>query len=157
MHSGHIEIAVAELFNFRLNIIVPNVYWGLGLKHECDMIVVSPAGFATEIEIKISRSDFKADFKKNNEKYGSGDLKGWGHYSSKIKKFYYAVPHDLNIEDLLPPRTGLIKVYNFHRAKIIYPAKVNHEARRLNKDEIDKLLHLGCMRIWSLKQSLYNK
>lgn len=74
IHSGHIEVAVAKLINPRINLIVPNVYWGWDLKHEADMIIVNSNNKVTEVEIKTNISDLKADFKKHN-----------GHKSNKMR------------------------------------------------------------------------
>ena len=57
------EIALARFINPRVNLVVPNVSWGF-FNHECDLISISKSGFATEYEIKVSKSDLKADKKK---------------------------------------------------------------------------------------------
>jgi len=64
MTSKEIEILVADYFNYRANLIVPNVSWGLGV-HECDILVLTKAGYAWEVEIKTSVADVKADLKKS--------------------------------------------------------------------------------------------
>ena len=66
-----IEIALSkhDSFNFIRNIIAFNVNGlsaSLNIFHECDMLVLSKAGYLTEIEIKRSWSDFLADFKKTH-------------------------------------------------------------------------------------------
>ena len=63
-----IELAIVNsgIFNKRGDIFVPNVSWGL-LNHEADMVVMTKSGYLTEIEIKRSWEDFKADFKKPHE------------------------------------------------------------------------------------------
>lgn len=65
LNARDIEIAIAKMFNYRMNVIVPNVSWGLGLRCECDLLIVSQRRYATEIEIKVSKSDIKADKKKH--------------------------------------------------------------------------------------------
>ena len=59
------EIALARFINPRVNLVVPNVSWGF-FNHECDLISISKSGFATEYEIKVSKSDLKADKKKKH-------------------------------------------------------------------------------------------
>ena len=144
LHAGNIELALARFFNPRINIIVPNVSWGLGFNYECDLLVVTKAGYATEIEIKVTRSDIKADFSKRHT-----------HGSKKIRRFFYAVPDYLSNCDLLPTDCGLISIDENLRCRTLRPPKLNKMARALTDKEINKLLHLGCMRIWSLKESLY--
>jgi hypothetical protein len=47
----------------RFELIAPNVYsdWSMG---EMDLLCIRPSGYVDEIEIKLTSSDFKADFKK---------------------------------------------------------------------------------------------
>jgi len=74
------EIALANYFGVRQNLIVPNVSWGMD-SHECDLFVLSPAGYGWEVEIKVSKADlFKDKYKRH------------GHHSSKIKFLYFAIP-----------------------------------------------------------------
>lgn len=81
-----IELALAEEFSWKRNVIVFNVN-GLSGKlpifHECDMLVMTKAGYLTEIEIKRSFTDFCNEFKKrhHHESYGPD-----------IKEFWYCVP-----------------------------------------------------------------
>ena len=147
MDSTQIEIALARHFNYRTNIIVPNVWWGLGLAYECDLVIVSKRGWATEIEIKTSKQDIKADFKKAS----------YAHKSNLMKRFYYAVPEKLSKYELLPVDCGLISVNNDLECKLLRPPRINKNARKLRQDEIEKVLHLGCMRIWSLKDVINRK
>lgn len=51
-NEAHLQIACARYFNPRKNVIVPNVSWGMAL-HECDILVMTPAGVAYEVECKI--------------------------------------------------------------------------------------------------------
>jgi hypothetical protein len=74
-----IESAVAGYFNPRRCTIVPNVWWGLGLNHECDLFVMNQTGHAYEVEIKTSRADIKADQKKRHS-----------HNSKFIRRLYFA-------------------------------------------------------------------
>ena len=82
-----IEIALAKMsvFNYIKNIIAFNVN-GIGhsllIGHECDMLILSKSGYLTEIEIKRSWEDFKADFKKKHQHESNGI----------IKTFMYCIP-----------------------------------------------------------------
>lgn len=147
------EIALAGFFGYRQNQIVPNVSYGLWI-HECDLLIVSQAGYCTEVEIKISISDLKADFKKEHQ-----------HKSNKIKYFYYAIPEDLKDKalPLIPEHAGLIivkahtlNVYETSYCQIIKLPIVNKQARALTVEERIKLGSLASMRIWTLKENLYN-
>lgn len=141
-----IEIRVARLFNYRSNLIVPNVSWGLHLRHECDLLIVTPARYATEVEIKVTASDIRADKKKKHR-----------HQSNKIRRLYFAVPDYLESCPDLPPEVGLISVDSegkHWRTKIVRRPRFNKLARPLSEEEYNRLAHLGCMRIWSLKEHI---
>jgi len=149
--TASIEYAVAQMMDWRRNIIVPNVSWGLNI-HECDLLVVRKSGFAIEVEIKTSAADIRADKKKRH-----------GHRSVKIKELYFAVPYDLADNKDIPERAGIIAVSRGEsgisrlRAVIKREPKINADAHKLTEQEIAKVMHLGCMRIWRLKElCVYN-
>ncbi len=148
LHTGDIELAVARHLNPRINLIVPNISWGLWFGHELDLIVVTQNRYAWEIEIKISVADLKADLKKKH-----------CHESSKIKRFYFAVPTSLKEKALvlIPKNAGLFIVDETDNrwVHLVKAPAVNHNARKLNDEEIQKLYELAAMRIWSLKETIY--
>lgn len=140
-------MAVARYFNTRQNLIVPNISWGMFL-HECDMLVVTKAGYAYEIEIKVSKSDLKADmFKKH------------GHNSRKIKRLYFAIPEELiNAIEYIPERAGIIVVkpangYYYGRCYKIREAAVVGDYKFTAEDRL-KVAMLGTMRMWNLKENI---
>lgn len=145
MHSGEIEVALANYLNPRMNLIVPNISWGLDL-YEIDLLVLTQSQYAWEIEIKTSLSDLKAD---NNKKHG--------HYSNKIKRLYFAVPEELQEEALkhIPERAGLFIVSESMHVRLIKAPKLNMRARKFNAEEINHLYKLAAMRLWSLKERIY--
>lgn len=139
------ELAVAVLIGYRANTIVPNVSWGLYLKHECDMLVLDKQNRFTEIEIKISKSDLKADFSKKH-----------GHKSKIISRLVYAIPENLleTALELLPNDSGIIivKYYNgYYKAFWHRHARHKKNTEEIPTSTINKFYQLGCMRIWSLK------
>jgi hypothetical protein len=153
LHSGHMEVAVAELIGWREHSIVPNVFWGLNLRHEADLLVLDKAGRFTEIEIKVTLSDLKADFKKRH-----------GHYSKIIGRLIYAVPDKLveYAKEHIPKESGLISVrWNQYIGKFVatwvYTCKHQKGTEKPDAKKIQKFLELGCMRIWSLKQVLNSR
>jgi len=147
MNALDIETAIARFINPRINIIVPNIHWGFGLNYECDLLIIRPSYWAHEIEIKISIADIKKEKLKRSTAHGS----------NKIQKFSYAVPEAINHYKYLPLDCGLIVVRNNGHCKTIRPPKINKSARKLREDEVRKILHLGCMRIWSLKEKIINQ
>ena len=151
-----IECEIAKYFGIRTNIIVPNISWGLAGMHECDMFIIKKTGFAVEVEIKISKSDLLADFKK-----------GHNHIDRKnrIVEFYYAMPYDLyeKVKDLIPEGAGIITCewnYNAYLKKHNMFTHTQRKAirikgaRALTQEEQFKVAKLGTMRIWSLKQKI---
>lgn len=156
MHSGHIEVAVSRLLNYRKHAIVPNVSWGLGLRHECDMLVLDDQNRFTEVEIKISAADLKADFKKEH-----------GHKSKIISRLIYAMPLELceKYSELIPKGCGIIAVKQIKEGDVVrgYIAswyrmcKHDKSKEKPTASIIRKFLELGCMRIWTLKRHNNNR
>lgn len=71
------------------NLVLPNITMGsLGARYEADLIYINKRRYVSEVEIKISMSDFKADFKK--KVYHNSDI---------VRQFYYLFPNDLYIEN----------------------------------------------------------
>lgn len=137
-----------KLIGFRKNVIVPNVSWGLGLSHECDMLYLDSKDRFTEVEIKISLSDLKADFKK------------WhSHKSNIISRLQYAVPERLAEQaiNLIPKTAGLITVrwsehVGCYIAEYQRVGTHNKGCQKPKPETIKNFMRLGCMRIWSLKE-----
>jgi hypothetical protein len=147
------ECALANYFNYRTNLIVPNVCWGLDI-HECDLFILSQAGYATEVEIKISIGDLRADAKKRH-----------GHRSNRIKRLYFAMPLALGnkyhamIHELVPERAGILLVRekddDWRQPKIIKGREaVKQRTSRFTDTERYKIARLGAIRIWPLKRKL---
>lgn len=149
-----IELAVAQYFNFRQNVIVPNVSWGFGL-HECDLFLIKKSGVAVEIEIKISKSDLLKDFEKRHKHIDR---------YNRITEFYYAMPEELyeKCKDLIPENAGIITCWRWtdYKKRDRVSARREREpkrikgARKLTIEEKFKIARLGTMRIWSLKDKL---
>lgn len=73
----------SDLFNQRSDIIVPNLSWSV-LPYEADLIGISKSGQITEVEIKRSIADLRADYKKDHR-----------HDADCVTYFYYCVPEKL--------------------------------------------------------------
>ena len=151
MTAVEIEIALALHFNSRVNAIVPNVSWGMGLNYEADVVVLRPSGYAIEIEIKVTASDIKRDLRKN----------AFAHCSPLFRQLWFAVPENLKDNTDIPDRAGVLSVgsksrgkYGKFRVETVRAPKTNAKARKWTDKERLKLLSLGCMRIWTLKDNL---
>ena len=150
MNTKEVELAVASFFGVRRNLIIPNVSWGWGLYYEADLVVVTKAGYAKEIEIKVSRSDLIKDKDKKHS-----------HDCEKFKELYFAIPQKL-LRDIehIPERAGIIvceKVMHndkpHFKAKLERPAKKNF-ANKLSLYDRYELARLGSLRVWDLKRKL---
>lgn len=71
------------LFDQRSSVVVPNISWGM-LPYEADLIGISKSGQVTEVEIKRSLSDLRADYRK-----------GHRHDAPCVTYFFYCVPESL--------------------------------------------------------------
>lgn len=73
------------LFNIRQDIMIPNLSWGL-LNHEADFVCINKSHYLTEVEIKRSLQDLRADFKKDVF-----------HRDDRVYRFFFCLP--LTIKD----------------------------------------------------------
>lgn len=160
-------------FYIRKNIVVPNCSWGF-LNHEADLLIMSKAGYLTEVEIKRSWSDFKADFQKShthNDKhiahlyYAVPESIGekvfhWlyeGEYKSEEWLFKYTQSKVKEYSDNNPNKCGLILYKDPYQGHPYGGICINVPAARIgnyacnDRDRIS-LLRLGNMRIWNLKK-----
>lgn len=156
MKTIEVEIAVANYFGYRQNLIVPNISWGMNL-HECDMLICTKSNILKEVEIKVSKHDLIKDKEKKHK-----------HSNGKIKELYFAIPDKLKTEIVhIPLRAGILiaqridyEDYFTKKKKVRYachlfrkPILTNVDYR-ITAEERYNLARLGTMRIWSLKQKL---
>lgn len=124
----------------RVEYVVSGMFGGMRMSeidiqcHRADMIFISDVGYITEVEIKISRSDWRADFKKSKWKNPE-------RYMAYIKKFYYAAPEHIakNPPPGIPECAGIISIgqrdngYYFRdiikKARIRKSDKIRHDMR----------------------------
>lgn len=161
MRTSDIEIAVASHFNWRQNIIVPNVSWGLfGDGREIDLAIVRPSGWLVEVEIKITASDIKADLRKRHWRLNMQQKDKPTHWHKYIKQSWFAVPHDVGNQELIPEYCGILQVQSSHihpgefEVRTICAPRVNPDAVKLTPEQISTVLRLGTMRIWTLRDAL---
>lgn len=143
------EIALSGFLNYRTNLIVPNIHRSF-FQHELDLCVLSPAGYCTEIEIKVDKYDLIKDKEKPH-----------GHRDPKIKFLYFAIPDYLMSEiEHIPERAGIIKVFRstwsstgLWAEKVRQPQKNTANYKFSEKERLE-LMRLQCMRVWGLKEKL---
>lgn len=166
MQTIDLELALMNHFNYTQNICVPNVTTISGLVgFEVDMLVLTQANFAYAVEIKVSKSDLKADLSKKHIRSIDNQ---WSNMAFEkcfqgIKHFYYCVPQELQgcAQDQIPGFCGLLvasKQYEdllpeielVRKPKQIFGEKWSESAKQ-------DLMRLGCLRTYSLKNRLRKK
>ena len=79
---------------------------------ESDVLKFTKSGYVYEFEIKISRADFKNDFKNKKKKHALLEDKN-SENSKRPNYFYYVVPKDMiDVEDV-PDYAGLLYVFPY--------------------------------------------
>ena len=170
MKTIDVEVALMRHYNIREKLIVPNVSdWSFLVKFEADLLVLTKSRYATAIEIKVTKSDLKADLKKSHIKEIEGvyntltpNMKRW---YSPLKHFYYAVPENLMQDALnqIPPFCGLFIVkstmlksgINYHYVEQVKDPKTLYK-NQWTEEQRYQLARLGTMRILRLKEKLVN-
>ena len=110
-----IQYALFQWLRLRSRLLVlTNIipwYW-----YECDLFSITKALYFHEVEVKVSRSDFYADFRKHgkHETLAQKD----GHKRLMPRTFCFACPADLLVSEDIPEYTGLIWV---NRKESTYP------------------------------------
>lgn len=154
-----IEIAMMEHLDYKTNVIVPNISWPMDGLHECDLLSLSKTGYATEIEIKVSKADLLKDKEKRHR-----------HNDILITYFYFAVPEileDFALENI-PKDAGLfvirLETYGYNdpypynvtklRACHVKACKKRSNSIKWDNSQRNKLMRLGTMRILRLKKKI---
>lgn len=145
--TNDMELALATSktspFNFLKNPIV-SIRCSDIFGHETDFVSINKSDYATEVEIKISKTDFKNDFKKCHH-----------HESGYIKYFYYAVPYYMVdfAKEHLPEGAGLLMIIPAKpvgKVITIIPAAPKKGVRKITDKIRAKLQRYMSMRYWSL-------
>lgn len=113
MNVKEIQKRIAGYYWTQGSCLMPNVKLG---QFERDLIRVTRAGYVVEFEIKLSRSDYLADFRKKfwgsrstkHEELASGDYthrQSWRRFQPK--QFYFVCPKIVE-PDEIPEHAGLI-------------------------------------------------
>ncbi len=142
--------------------------------HECDVLAVTTDLRIIDVEVKISRADFKADARKDKwwhrfgSVYGGQDERGRGIYTTppavhrpwppKVWKHYVAMPAELWDEALFEfmpsPASGLLLVREQRNS--VTPIAVhcqrratpNKDATRLKPESVMDIARLANLRMW---------
>lgn len=113
-----------------------------------DLVLVSKAGYATEIEIKVSRGDWRNDRDK---------LKWMAHGWTRphVSRFFYAVPGQLvqHVPSWVPADAGILAVHAGLGARGAdqvreYRAARRYTARRLSDAQLAQIERAFYYRFW---------
>lgn len=134
----------------RQALAVPNVSWGFLNGYEADLLVVSKAGYMTEVEVKVSLADWKSD-KRKVSKFLQLEAE-----TTRTKRFYYAAPLELaqRWEEVgIPAYAGVLgadesKLNAGHIYWTTVRQATDTQARKLTDREQADLGRLGTMRYW---------
>lgn len=136
--------------------------------HECDVLAVTTDLRIIDVEVKISRSDFKADAAKDKWWRRPGWASFAGHngppypgarrdWPPKVWKHYVAMPRELwddSLFEFMPsPKSGLLLVSEqSHGAAVAVQcarrATPNKDAGRLKPEEAVDIARLANLRMW---------
>jgi hypothetical protein len=107
-------------------------------KYESDFIASTKAGYVTEVEIKMSVADFRADFRKGHVAYKDRKrIRVYKHAQLQagglgVKYFYFAAPLGVIPVEEVPEKVGLLEVYICGRTNLV-GIKITKPARQLPK------------------------
>lgn len=120
-----------------------------GVRHEADLIWINENDYLTEIEIKVSYSDFLADFKKEEK-----------HLTKYTRAVYYAFPWDMYKENEGKIKKVLLEKFSKAGVIIVDAEEMavdiikNSEHFNVEKIPIEVkigLMRIGCQKWWRRK------
>ncbi len=133
--------AVASYFDWWQNKMMTE--FSISHDRRSDLIFVTPSGYATEVEMKISVTDWNADQKKRD----------WSTPPKYVKNFYYAVPETLEnqIPAWIPEYAGIIVVRDgglgWDRCDIVRQAKAQ-KCEKLPAGHLKQMVENCYYRYW---------
>lgn len=129
MNAGHVERALRLHVNFRTNKLIPEATVAFTKSrwdsYRADYMIVSASDFCTELEIKVSMSDWKNDLKKPK----------WNNMPSWINRFIYVVPEHLGVPDWVPSFAGVWHVCSDIPSNRMW-IKVVRTPKRIGKEKV---------------------
>lgn len=160
-----------HVFKRKHLVLLPNTYH---TGFETDLLVVRNDLRLMDIEIKISRSDLKAD--QHKDKWSKQMYHTWGHprppalkveWPAKIWKHYYLLPRDIWTDELLlhiSPKSGILFIRSFRDwhgrdddntplISIRRQAKPNRDAKAIPAEDLLDIARGCSARMWES----YNK
>jgi hypothetical protein len=103
MNAGLVEAAIRRHVDPRgSNMLIPeaSIRYGIGStrgEYRADFVMITRAGYATELEVKVSHADWRKDLSKPK----------WVGMPDWITRFVYVVPEQLGIPEWVPAQAGV--------------------------------------------------
>ena len=135
--------------------MIPNCY--TLLENECDILGVRKSLLTDEFEIKTSRQDFFADFKKQvrfkqDKGYSDWILKSKAYERGLMptNHFWYVAPSGLISLEEIPPHAGFLEVFE---NGLVRTSKISPKINKTKMPEKDLIHHMAKLskKYWSLK------
>lgn len=154
---------ISQFCDFEKDLVLTNHFHS---DWEADILVINAEGFSHEFEIKLSRSDFKNDFKKNyqnaktKEKFLKHDKISCGDYL--CNRFSFLIPMGMIEPDEIPSHCGIVEFDHnpdswrttFHEVR--KPVAV-HEEKFWNLVDKDLMLRLMARNYYYKKLEMKGK
>lgn len=146
-----IQYCLSTRFTNRFEIMSPNAYIG---SFELDFVGVRRSGFVDEFEIKMSRPDFLADFRKSSDEGEKHLLLMSGKLVTN--NFTFVCPTDLIKPDEIPEQYGLIYVSPKGGILEVRRPKRLHE-RKITAHQRERIYMKLYYRWWDNYRKLHNQ
>lgn len=131
--------------------MIPNIFYFCG--EEADLLSIAPSHYIYEFEIKLTLSDFKADFIKSKHKYYSKEMKIFAPEKrySMPNRFFYVCPENVIPLELIPKYAGLIYISKGKYSNIVCHIK---NAPLIHKEKLNErilLKMISCLshKVWN--------
>lgn len=148
-------------------VVVPNCnYTG----YEADLLVVTTDLRLVDVEIKVDRSDLKADLKKDKwwraEYVKNEDGTKEGPFPPKIWKHYYVMPEkvwDDSLYAAIPPTSGVVVIKEYPHTKtkllmrVLRRATPNRKSGKITPEQAFSIGRLCNLRMWDRIMSVEDK
>jgi len=141
----------------------PDNWW------ECDLWHVTKSGYGIEHEVKITKSDFKADRRKCKRRLNRTTRTWDSYYKYEAiekaglecpKNFWYITPPGLLSKDDIPSFAGLKEIHELSRGrfKIVVIVKApNLHKHKVRESVIEQAKKVFYYRYWDLRKKHYRK
>ncbi len=136
--STDLQVAFYKDQSHKYEFVVPNVF--LRFDYELDLLCLRQSGYIDEIEIKVSKSDFLADFKKLSRVM---DKQGITRSAKKhqalsegllpANRFSFLMPEELADQCKIPDYAGLYVLTKRGRIKLVKKAPLLHKRKISDK------------------------